>query len=331
MNPTTPAPEKSRTLLIVDDEPGVVHALQREIRATRFERQPLLVEGFTDPLQALARAKEKTFDLVIADYRMPVMDGLSFLKAYAELQPDCPRLVISGQTDFAALTRMINETHIYRFIPKPWTEYFLKSSIFQALRLYQAQQENQRLADVLRRQGLNPAADAAQDKDLVLIVDDEPAMLSALVRDLTLHSPMDDLFVTVREELTHHRPATLTADKLGLHTCTSPRQALRMADDVSFSCIIADYRMPEMDGIALLQAFAEKQPDCERILISGEMNTESLVNALDLAHIFSYVGKPWLDFELEGSVAQALQHRRFTLENRLLAQMLRDKDVGLAD
>ena len=41
------------------------------------------------------------------------------------------------------------------------------------------------------------------------------------------------------------------------------------------------------------------------------------------------VGKPWVDFEVKTSVAQALQHRRIVLENRILAEMLRAKDINL--
>jgi len=323
-------PEAPRNLLIVDDEGGIVNALKREISAITFQHKPLLVEGFTDPEQALARAKEKSFDLVLCDYRMPGMDGLAFLKAFAEVQPDACRLVISGQTDFQSLARMINETHIYRFIPKPWTEYFLKSSIFQALRLRDAVLENRRLADLIRSQGLaSTEILGSQDKDLILIVDDDKGVLNALARDLSHNSQQDELFAAVRSDL-RHQPVKLATDQISVQTCSSPLQALKMADSVSFSCIIADYLMPEMDGINLLQAFAEKQPDCARILISGEASTENLVNALDLAHIFSYIGKPWVDFEVKSGVAQALQHRRITIENRILAEMLRAKDIGLA-
>jgi DNA-binding NtrC family response regulator len=322
--------ENKKSILIVDDEPGIINAVRRELSSVVFAHQALDIEGYTNPLEALERAANKPFDLVISDYRMPEMDGLSFLKAFAQLQPNCARLVLSGQTDFNSLAKMINETHIYRFIPKPWTEYFLKSSILQALRLREAVLENRRLADIIRTHGLASSADfATQGKDRILIVDDDINVLNALSRDLSYHSNFDDLFSIIRSDLTSHQPTRLDTDRISVQTCSSPSQALKMADEVTFSCIISDFRMPEMDGIALLQAFAEKQPDCERILISGEASTVNLVNALDLAHIFSYIGKPWVDFEVKSSLAQALEHRRITIENRVLAEMLRAKDIDL--
>ena len=326
----TQPPATERAILIVDDEVNVINAVKRELHGVTFAQQPLVVEGFTDPKEALARAEEKAFDLVISDYRMPEMDGLEFLKAYAAIQPDSARLVLSGQTDFTSLTRMINETHIYRFIPKPWTEYFLKSSLFQALRLRDVLRENQKLAGVVRRHDLDTSALLPPGRDLILIVDDDVNVLNSLSRDLTHHSSLDDIFSSIRSSMGHRHPgAKLEEDKISIQISTSPLHALKMADAVSFSCIIADYRMPEMDGITLLEKFMDAQPDCERILISGEASTENLVNALDLAHIFSYIGKPWVDFEVKTSVAQALQHRRIVLENRILAEMLRAKDINL--
>jgi DNA-binding NtrC family response regulator len=95
-----------------------------------------------------------------------------------------------------------------------------------------------------------------------------------------------------------------------------------MAKAVTFSCILADFRMPEMNGVELLQRFADEQPDCARMLISGQISQEQLISAVDLAHIFGFISKPWQDFELKSSIAQALAYRRLQLENRLLADLV---------
>ena len=97
--------------------------MQRELSIPPLGRYTYETEGFTDPAAALERARSTHFDAVICDYRMPAMDGLEFLKALREIQPDCARLVLSGQTDMDGLVRLVNETHIYHFIPKPWHDY----------------------------------------------------------------------------------------------------------------------------------------------------------------------------------------------------------------
>jgi len=309
-------------VMIVDDEPAIVNAVKRELSAPPQGRYRFEVEGFTEPRAALERAGSMAFDAVISDFRMPDMDGLEFLKAFATLQPDSARLVLSGQTDMDSLIRMVNETHIYRFIPKPWHDYFLKSSLFQALAFSRALAENRRLANLVREKGIAvPLLDS--DIDQILIVDDDPGMLASLSRILTSHSRLDDLFATIRSEVAHHTGPVLDEKRLSVQITPSPLHALKMAKLVTFSCIIADYRMPEMNGGDLLQKFADEQPDCTRLLISGQITQVELIGALDMANIFGFIDKPWQDFDIKAHIAQALLWRRANIENRMLAEMVK--------
>ena len=114
-------------ILLVDDEQNVLNALRRELK-NDYE-----IELFSSPVEALARSKEIAFDLVISDYQMPVLNGIQFLKQFGDIQPDAARLILSGQADIDALISAINETHIYRFVAKPWNREELQSCIAQAL------------------------------------------------------------------------------------------------------------------------------------------------------------------------------------------------------
>lgn len=323
-------PEKRR-ILVVDDESGIVNAVRRELSTPPLGRHRYEIETFTNPLEALERARVQEFEVVLSDYRMPEMDGLAFLKAFATLQPDCVRIVLSGQTDFDALIRMINETHIYRFIPKPWSAYFLKSSISQAVDFRQANVDNRRLAKTLRDAGIDLPAGSINAVDQILVVDDDVNVANAVARSLTQRSRLDDVFREVREETVHNRVADLNPASVSVQICNTPQHALRMADDVTFSCVIADYRMPGMDGAQFLASFVEKQPDCACILMSGAASMDGIVIALDLAHLHAFIAKPWGDFELRAAVAQALARRRLVLENRVLAQMCKARNLGAID
>lgn len=315
--------KQCRRVLVVDDEQNIVNAVQRELNAPPFVRYRYTVEGFTDPLLALARAREQSFDAVICDYRMPGMDGVELLKALAEIQPDCARLVLSGQTDMAALIRMVNETHIYRFIPKPWHDYYLKGSLLQAIEYAGLLSEHRRLAALIRENGMLTLPVEARAIDQVLIVDDDPAVLNSLSRVLTHHSRIDDLFSTIRAEVAHHPGPMLDEGMISVQVTPSPRHALKMAEEISFSCIVADYHMPEMNGIDLLQRFFDLQPDCERVLLSGDIGENDLIYAVDSVHIFAFIDKPWTDFEFKAQIALALSRRRMLNENRLLAEMVK--------
>src|SRR5438552_859304 len=81
-------------LLVVDDEANVVSALRRMLlnpAALPALREPHLTT-FTSPVEALEYVASHHLDLVISDYRMPVMDGVSFLPRVKELQPDTARI-----------------------------------------------------------------------------------------------------------------------------------------------------------------------------------------------------------------------------------------------
>jgi Response regulator containing CheY-like receiver, AAA-type ATPase, and DNA-binding domains len=149
-------------ILLVDDEPLVLKAMYRLLNRT-----PCLCEGhlfrlelltFTDPAVALEYVRAHEVSLILSDYRMPQMDGVALLSACRALQPDAPRLIVSGYADLNALIGAINEAQIYRFLAKPWRDYELVSTVAQALRHRQLQLENQRLADIyhLQRKALSP-------------------------------------------------------------------------------------------------------------------------------------------------------------------------------
>lgn len=139
-------------ILLVDDEPNILAALKRMLRHGTDEGlwPALKVESFAEPAAALARACECRFSLAISDYRMPGMDGVELLSALREQQPECVRVILSGQTDYTGLMDAINRAHIARFIPKPWIERELLFAVRQLLNAHEALIENKSLADLQR-------------------------------------------------------------------------------------------------------------------------------------------------------------------------------------
>lgn len=135
-------------LMVVDDEANILNAIKRV-----FSREDDLdVEYFSSPEEALQRTNQVGFDLFIADYRMPKMDGIAFLSAVKQLRPDAVRLILSGQADLHALIDAINRAEVYRYISKPWDPIELVLSIRQALAHNAVMLENRRLADQVRTQ-----------------------------------------------------------------------------------------------------------------------------------------------------------------------------------
>ncbi len=121
-----------KRLLIVDDETPVLHALRRVLQR-HFAPQQLGVEICADPLQALQRLQQARFDVLISDYRMPRLDGVSLLAHARELDPRTVRMMLSAAADFGTVLAAVNRAGIFRYIPKPWNEPQLLADLRAAL------------------------------------------------------------------------------------------------------------------------------------------------------------------------------------------------------
>lgn len=141
-------------ILIVDDEKDILSALRRVFSITPCmagsKTYRLTIDAFSDPEQALEKTRHTAYDLILSDYRMPGMDGVTLLKAIREIQPDAARVILSGYADLNSLVAAINEAQISRFIAKPWNDYELVATLGQVLAIRDLQLENARIADETR-------------------------------------------------------------------------------------------------------------------------------------------------------------------------------------
>lgn len=132
-------------ILCVDDERNVLRSLERLFIDDDYE--VFLADSGEEGLQLLE--KEGPFQVIISDYRMPVMNGVDFLKAVYERKPETVRIVLSGYADAGAIVAAINDGHIYKFIPKPWNDEELRVTIHNSLERYFLQKNNRELIDKL--------------------------------------------------------------------------------------------------------------------------------------------------------------------------------------
>src|SRR5687768_13779333 len=77
---------------------------------------------YTSPVKALEdlKTKIKSLDLVISDYLMPEMDGISFLAEVKKKFPLVPRVLLTGYADKENAIKAINNVGLYQYIEKPW-------------------------------------------------------------------------------------------------------------------------------------------------------------------------------------------------------------------
>lgn len=311
--------EYMQRILLVDDEQYVLDAVRHGL-GRAYD-----IETSASPREALQRAKETTFSVVVSDYFMPEMDGLAFLENFGQQQPDAVRLILSGHADMDVLIKAINVAHIYRFLPKPIILADLKANISQALDYRDAILENRSFAeDYRQRFGTLPQEQQRKMYRVLLVSPDEKAVTS-MWRELTHHSTYEGLYGAARHAM-FHRPSYDGHDvHLVVDSFASPLEALEYLKNNRCDLVIADFAMPGMDGVAFCCEVRLASPDTACILVSESMDMPSLSNAINHAHIDDFLKRSWNSYELKFAVMRALRYRDLLLENRALADMLRDQ------
>ena len=92
-------------------------------------------------------------------------------------------------------------------------------------------------------------------------------------------------------------------------TASNGNAALGKLVDKEFDLILADYKMPGMTGVELLGKAKEIWPMTIRILVTGFSDVDIAKEAINRAHVYSYIGKPWDNDELMLTVSEALKRK----------------------
>jgi thioredoxin reductase (NADPH) len=110
-------------VLVVDDEPSVARAVERDLRR-RYGRdyRVLRAESGGEALEAVREAKLRgtAVALMVADQRMPAMSGVEFLEQAMLLVPDAKRVLLTAYADTQAAIDAINRVSLDQYLLKPW-------------------------------------------------------------------------------------------------------------------------------------------------------------------------------------------------------------------
>lgn len=135
-----------RTILLVDDEENILHALERLLRRDGYH---ILTANSGEA--GLQRLEQNAVGVIVSDQRMPGMTGVEFLSKVKELYPHTVRIVLSGYTELKSVTDAINKGAIYKFLTKPWEDELLRTNIKEAFEHFELAHENERLARELEQ------------------------------------------------------------------------------------------------------------------------------------------------------------------------------------
>jgi len=139
---------------------------------------------------------------------------------------------------------------------------------------------------------------------VILLVDDEPNVLSAL-----------------RRLLRPHGYTILTAG--------NGPDALALLQVEAIDLVVSDMRMPEMSGAQLLTEVRKQWPDTLRLLLTGYAEISSAISAINDGGIYRYISKPWNDEELCSALYQALELRGLQRERTRLEVLTHAQNEAL--
>ena len=138
---------QSDTILLVDDSPSILKALQRTLRAEGY--RTYTANSADEALQVMDGVN---IDLIVTDENMPGTSGTKLLQVVRDKFPEVIRFMLTGATDIEVAKNAINKGEIRRFFTKPWDDFELQIAVRQALDQKELERENQRLRGVVQEQ-----------------------------------------------------------------------------------------------------------------------------------------------------------------------------------
>ena len=138
----------------------------------------------------------------------------------------------------------------------------------------------------------------------LLIVDDEPAVISSLER-------------AVRKE------------GYIVYCANSGKDGLEILKEHDIGVVLSDVMMPEMDGVTFLELSRKYKPDIVKVLLTAHASLTNAVDAINRSKIFAYLTKPWTHEELKECLAKAFNYYNLVLENRQLHNLTENQNRQL--
>ncbi len=160
-------------IVFVDDELSILQAMQRSLHCMRNEWSMVFVSSGAAALDELSKTPA---DVIVADMRMPGMDGWQLLSQVNRHHPQMVRLILSGHADQASIMRSVGVAHQY--LAKPCESAALKSAISRTQTLKKLLTSDQ-LAQLVGRVDMLPSAPQAFQEILACLQEPTASLADA--------------------------------------------------------------------------------------------------------------------------------------------------------
>ncbi|MBJ6136581.1 ATPase, T2SS/T4P/T4SS family [Marinobacter litoralis] len=148
------------------------------------------------------------------------------------------------------------------------------------------------------------ASTAKRQPYRLLLVDDEPNVLSALKR-------------------------VFKRENYELFFANSASEALNILEENPIELIMTDFMMPGMKGSELLRAVRERWPNTIRIMLTGHANTDAVMGSIKDGAVYRFILKPWNDDDLRLTIALALEQYELIQKTNKLQQQNKQQSKDL--
>jgi len=290
---------KGQKILIMEDETSVAEGLQMILEDEGYE-----VDLAFTGRSAMDTLRKKGVDLLVADLRLPDMDGMEVVREVKAKRPATKVIVITGYPSVSSAVDAM-KLGVSDYLPKPfWGDDFKTAveNVFKEGKEATLKQEPDRAETKRARWDVESEDFDSEDptRPRILIMEDEPSLAEGL-------------------------KMVLSEQGYRVSLADSGLRALGSLAGKNFDLMVADLRLPDMDGMEVLRLIKETKPETEVIVITGYASVVSAVESMKLGAL-DYLPKPFTEDEFKQAVEKAVKVKKEAVAEEKIALAVTEQD-----
>jgi DNA-binding NtrC family response regulator len=283
---------KGHKILIMEDEKSVAEGLQMILEEEGYE-----VDLAFTGRSAMDTLRKKGVDLLVADLRVPDMDGMEVVREVKAKRPSTKVIVITGYPSVSSAVDAM-KLGVADYLPKPFRGDDFKTAVAKVL---QKGKEG----------ALKQEPDRAEPKRAPWDMEGE---------DFEVEDPGRPRILIMEDEPTLAEGLKMVLSEQGYRVSVADEgiRALGSLTGRDYDLMVMDLRLPDMDGMEVLRLIKETKPETEVIVMTGYASVASAVESMKLGAL-DYLPKPFTEDEFKAAVEKALKVKKEAVPEKKIA------------
>jgi DNA-binding NtrC family response regulator len=230
--------------------------------------------------EALSVLDQKRFDLLVADLRLPDMNGMDVIREAKKKESRAEVIVITGYASVPSAVEAM-KIGVIDYLPKPFTEEEFMARVEKALERRGGGASASRQEAVQEPERTTTVEEAVETAHQVhvLVVEDEPSVGMGL-------------------------KMILMEKGYGVDLVKTGKEALKETAEREYDLLVADLRLPDMNGMEVIRKTKKRRPGTQVMVITGYSDVSSAVEAMKTGAV-DYLSKPFTEEEFLGRVERS--------------------------